>query len=238
MNRLRYAFSVAMLAAFPAWGQQVDQLQGLAQREFRALSEDLGGVLSYRPQTPTTPLGVTGIDIGAGVTGAKIKNLEILERATSDTVSSTVVVPTLRVHKGLPWGFDVGAVYAKVPGSNVNYTGGELRYAIVQGNVATPAIGLRGSFSRLGGVDQLRMNTYGLDLSISKGFAIATPYAGLGVVWVESDPRGIPGLVSESFSLNKGFAGIGLNFGLVNVNFEADRTGSVTGYSAKVGLRF
>ena len=238
MNGLKIALGCVLLTSLPAWGQQIDQLQGLAQREFRALSEDLGGVLSYRPQTPTTPLGVTGFDIGVAATGAKIKNLDLLERATSDTASSTVYVPTLRVHKGLPWGFDIGVAYAKVPGSNVTYTGGELRYAIVKGNVATPAIGLRGSFTRLGGVDQLRMNTYGLDLSISKGFAIATPYAGLGVVWVESDPRGVLGLTSETFTLNKGFVGVGLNFGLINFNVEADRTGSVSGYSAKVSLRF
>ena len=238
MNALKIALGIALLMAFPAWGQKVDQLQGLAQQEFRKLSEDLGGALSYRPQTPTTPLGVTGFDIGVGVTAAKIKNLDVLERATSDSASSTVLVSTLRAHKGLPWGFDVGVAYAKVPDSNVALIGGELRYAILQGNVAVPAIGVRGSFTRLSGVDQLRLNTYGLDVSISKGFAIATPYAGVGVVWVESDPRGVAGLGSETFMLNKGFAGVGLNFGLVNLNLEADRTGSVGGYSLKVSLRF
>ncbi|MFN0301517.1 MAG: hypothetical protein ACKVQU_14315 [Burkholderiales bacterium] len=238
MNTLKLALGIVLLVAFPAWGQQIDRLQGLVQHEFRQLSEDLGGALSYRPQTPTTPLGVTGFDIGVAVTAAKIKNLDVLERATSDRASSTVLVPTLRAHKGLPWGFDIGVAVAKVPDSNVTFIGGEWRYAIVEGNIAMPAVGLRGSFTRLGGVDQLRLNTYGLDVSISKGFAIATPYAGVGIVRVESDPRGVAGLTSESFTLNKGFAGVGLNFGLVNFNLEADRTGPVNGYSAKVSLRF
>lgn len=240
MHAMRVVLGVAMFAALPAWAQKVDQIQTLAQQEFRLLSEDLGAVLSYRPQIPTTPLGITGFDIGVGVSAVKIKNLDVLERATSDSVSSTVLVPTIRVHKGLPWGIDVGAIYAKIPGSNITYSGAELRYALVQGNLATPAIGLRGNFTRLGGVDQLRVDTYGVDLSISKGFAIATPYGGIGHVWVESDPRGSAAVAlrSESFTMNKFFVGVGLNFGFFNVNFEADRTGDVTGYSGKISLRF
>ena len=79
-----------------------------------------------------------------------------------------------------------------------------------------------------------------MDLSISKGFAIATPYGGIGHVWVESDPRGSAAVAlrSESFTMNKFFVGVGLNFGFFKVNFEADRTGDVTGYSGKISLRF
>ncbi|MSQ21126.1 MAG: hypothetical protein EXR39_16655 [Betaproteobacteria bacterium] len=240
MNAMRVVVGFVLFASLPAWAQKVDQMQNLAQQEFRSLSEDLGAVLSYRPQTPTTPLGLTGFDIGVGVTAAKIKHQDLLERATSDSASSTVLVPTIRVHKGLPLGIDVGAIYAKIPGSNINYSGAELRYALLQGNLAMPAIGLRGSYTRLGGVDQLRVDTYDADLSISKGFAIATPYAGIGHVWVKSDPRGTAAaaLRSESFEMNKFFVGIGLNFGLFNLNFEADRTGDVTGFGGKVSLRF
>lgn len=239
MYKLRLALTAALLAASPAWAQQIDQLQNILQGDFRLLSEDLGAALSYHAQIPTEPLGVTGFDLGVGVTAAKLKNVAILQRVTSDNVDATLYVPTIRVHKGLPLGFDIGLQYASIPGSNIRYTGGELRYAILKGGVASPALGIRGSFTKLSGVDQLAMSTRGLDVSISKGFAFLTPYAGLGRIWVDSDPKGTAGLLrSEEFSLDKVFVGVGMNFALLNFNLEADKTGDVASYSLKLGLRF
>jgi hypothetical protein len=228
---------VLMLAA-PAWAQDIDRIQLLSQREFRLLSEDLGGALSYRPQIPTAPLGITGFDIGIAITAAKIENEEIFERATSDEVPSWIPIPTIRAHKGLPLGFDIGLMYAQIPGSDIKYYGGELKYAFVSGNVALPAIGLRGAFTKVSGIDQIDFATRSLDLSISKGFVVATPYAGIGRVWVNSDPKGTAGLTKEDFELDKFFLGVGLKFGLFNLNLEGDRTGDVSAFSAKVGLRF
>lgn len=226
------------LVALPAWAQKIDQIQLLSQEEFRLLSEDLGGVLSYRPLIPTTPLGTTGFDIGLALTGAKIKNKEILERATSDNAPSTVPVPTLRAHKGLPFGIDVGLMYAQIPSTDIKYYGGELRWAFIQGGATMPAVGVRGNFTKVSGIDQIDFDTKGLDVSISKGFAVATPYAGVGRVWVSSDPKGNGGLSKEDFGLTKFFLGIGFNFALANLVLEADRTGDVNAVSAKVGLRF
>jgi hypothetical protein len=233
---------IVLLALFVLCGtaraQDIDRIQVLSQSEFRLLSEDLGGALSYRPIIPTTPLGTTGVDIGLALTLARIKNTEIVERATSDEAPSTIPVPTLRAHKGLPLGFDIGLMYAQVPDSNIRYYGGELRYAVFSGGIATPAVGLRGNFTKVSGIEQIEMSTRGVDISISKGFVAATPYAGVGYVWVKSDPRGTGGLSAEDFGLGKFFVGIGFNFVLTNFVIEADRTGDVTAYSAKVGLRF
>lgn len=227
-----------LLIATPAWGQKIDRIQLLSQEEFRLLSEDLGGALSYRPQTPTEPLGTAGFDVGIALTAARLKNTDIFERATSDDVPSTLPIPTLRAYKGLPLGFDVGLMYAQIPGSNIKYFGGELRYALIQGGITTPAIGVRGNFTKVSGIEQMDFDTRGVDLSISKGFTVATPYAGIGYVWVKSDPKGNGGLSKEDFGLTKFFVGLGLNFALLNLNLEADKTGDVAGYSAKLGLRF
>jgi len=236
--RFSFAFLLGLIFPGPLLAQQVDQLELINQAQFRLLSEDLGGALAYRPQTPTEPLGVTGFDIGVGLTAARIRNVAILERVTSDSASATIPVPSLRIHKGLPLGFDVGFIYAAIPGSNLEYIGGELRYALLLGGVAAPAIGVRGNLTKLRGVDQLEVDTRGLDLSISKGFAFFTPYAGVGRVWVESQPNGVPGLVKEEFELNKAFIGLGFKLALLNINLEADKTGDVEGFSIKAGLRF
>jgi hypothetical protein len=228
---------VPLLAAAPSWAQEIDQLQNAAQAEFRLLSEDLGASLSYHAQIPSEPLGIAGFDIGVGVTATRLEHSGIWESVTSDDTETTLYVPTLRLHKGLPAGFDIGLTYASIPGSNIRYTGGELRYAIVKGGAASPAIAVRGSLTKLSGVDQLSFETQGLDVSISKGFAFLTPYAGVGRVWVESTPH-VSGLQKEEFSLAKVFVGLGMNFGVLNLNLQADRTGDASSYSFKLGWRF
>jgi hypothetical protein len=237
MRLLRVAMLAPLLAAAPAWAQEIDQLQSLAQAEFRLLSEDLGAALSYHAQIPATPLGITGFDLGVGVTATRVENSEVLQRATSDDAETTLYVPTIRVHKGLPAGFDIGLTYASIPGSNIRYTGGELRYAILEGGAASPALALRGSLTKLSGVDQLSLETRGIDLSISKGLAVFTPYAGVGRVWIESTPN-VAGLQKEEFSLTKVFVGVGMNLAVLNLNLQADRTGDATSYSLKLGWRF
>lgn len=236
---MRFSWLVLVAAlALPAWAQDIDRIQLLSQEQFRLLSEDLGGALSYRPIVPTTPLGITGLDVGISLTLAKIANSEVLERATSGDAPSRIAVPTLRAHKGLPLGFDIGVLYAQVPDSNIRYYGGELRYALFSGGIATPAVGLRGNFTRVSGIEQMAFSTRGVDLSVSKGFVMATPYAGVGYVWAKSDPKGNGGLAAEDVGMGKFFVGIGFNFVLANFVVEADRTGQVSALSAKVGLRF
>jgi len=227
---------LAMLGA-PLRAQNIDRLQNLAQSEFRLLSEDLGGALSYHPQLPTEPLGVTGFDAGLAVTMARIRNLDVLKRASSDSVPSTVPIPMLRADKGLPLGFDVGALYSKVPGTDISFWGVQARYAILKGGVAQPAVGVRASYTKLNGVDELDLHTKGLDISASKGFAMFTPYIGVGRVWVNSDPH-VSNLSNEDFGLNKVFIGAGFKLFLLNLNAEVDRTGPSTAYSLKAGIRF
>jgi hypothetical protein len=216
----------------------IDNLTGLSQSEFRLLSEDLGATLSYKPLTPAESTGVLGFDLGVEVTATKLANPEVLDRAVSGDAPSTLLVPKVHLHKGLPFGFDIGASYAQVPNTNIKLIGAELRYAIVQGGPVTPAIGLRASYTALRGVDQMDLNTKGIDLSISKGFALLTPYAGIGLVRVTSTPNDVPGLRETSFTEKKMFAGANINLMLLNIAFEADRTGDATTYGAKLGWRF
>lgn len=217
---------------------KIDSLGGMSQSDFRLLSEDLGSALSYKSLTPAESTGILGFDVGVEVTATKLANPEVFDRAVSGNAPSTLVLPRLHVHKGLPFGIDIGASYAAVPNSNIKLIGAEARYAILQGGVATPAVGLRASYSATSGVDQLDLNTAGVDLSISKGFAMFTPYAGVGVVHVTSKPDNVPGLTKTSFSQNKYFVGANINLMLLNIAIEADKTGDATSYGAKLGWRF
>lgn len=236
-----FAAAILVAASLPARATDISQIQNLKQDQFHGLSQDLAATLSYKPLTPTAPLGITGFDLGIAATATKIHNSDALNQAGAGA-HSTLAVPSLRVNKGLPFNIDVGAMVGEVPGSNVRVYGGELRYALLPGGTATPAIGVRGSYTKLTGVDQLDFNTRGIDLSISKGFLLFTPYAGIGRVWATSNPKDLPtnpnNLSRESLSLKKTFVGLNMNFGLTNLVFEADRTGDDTSYGVKLGFRF
>lgn len=243
VHRRRHAFvlagTLAALALPCAHAADLNSLQLLSQGEFRLLSQDLGAALSYKPLIPSESLGLTGFDIGVAVTGTRLEHRAVWERAAAGaSVPSTLPVPTLRAHKGLPLDIDIGIAYAEVPSSNIRVTGGELRWSVLPGSALVPAIALRASISELSGVDQLKLRTTGFDVSISKGFAFLTPYAGVGTVNVRSTPGAGTSLARESFSQSKAFVGVNLNMGLLNLAVEGDRTGQATSYGVKLGLRF
>ncbi len=236
----RTVIILAILLATPSVhaAENIDQLNQLGQTEFRNLSEDLGAALSYKAVTPAEPLGITGFDLGLEVTATKLQNPSAWDHASSGSAPSTLYVPKLHLHKGLPAGFDIGAFYTSVPSSNIKLWGAEMRYALIKGDSVTPALGVRGSYSKLNGVNQLDFNTCSLELAISKGFLMFTPYAGIGRVWTVSEPVGVVNLKKEEFSQGKYFVGGNLNFGLANFALEADKTGDATSYNAKLGFRF
>jgi hypothetical protein len=233
---------VCVLGCFaqPAFAaNNIDNLGALLQDEFRLFSEDLGSALSYKPITPAEPTGVTGFDLGIEVTSTEMKNSQLWAQATGSSLDS-MILPKLHIHKGLPFDIDVGAFYSAVPTTNIKLYGGELRYAILDGGMAVPAIAIRGAMSKLSGVDQLDLSTSSLDISISKGFAMFTPYAGVGSVWVTSTPDAATtgGLTEEKFQLAKTFAGININLGITNIAVEYDKTGEAASTSVKLGFRF
>lgn len=232
---------LCLVAGFSSAASAADisTMQNLAQSEFRLLSEDLGSALSYKPLAPAEPLGITGFDLGLAVTSTDIsKSSAALAKASNNSSPiSTLIIPKLSVAKGLPFDIDVAAFISAIPSTNIKLVGGELRYAIMNGGVALPAVAIRGAITRLSGVDQLSFDTKSLDLSISKGFAMFTPYAGVGQVWVNSTAN-VANLSNESFTQGKVFAGANLNLGLVNFALEGDRTGGAASYSLKAGFRW
>ena len=222
----------------------LDNIGSLTQSEFKSLSEDMSAVVSYKPVGPAEPLGILGFDVGLEVTGTELNNVAIWDKATlgSDSVPDTLLVPKLHAVLGLPLNFNVGAVYSKVPSTNVSLLGGEINYAFMAGSTVAPAVSVRGTLSKLSGVDELDMSTKGLELEISKGFAMFTPYAGIGEVWVDSKPQGaavtVGNLKDESYQQNKYYLGVNMNFVFLNVDLDYDNTGSTNSYTLKLGWRF
>ena len=238
---LRKTLFAAVLCTSPMLyaASDLDNLKNISQDQFRGIAEDLGAALSYKALAPAEPLGTTGFDIGVEVTATKLQSTQAWKDATGDSMDY-LPVPKVHVHKGLPFNIDLGAFFAMVPGTDMKLYGGEVRYSYLSGNAAMPALAVRGTYTRLGGIDELDFHSTSLEATLSKGFLMFTPYAGVGQVWSVSTPHvEAPfSLNEESISQTRFFAGVNVNLGITNFAIEADKTGDAASYGAKVGFRF
>jgi len=248
MKRMCIAVLLLLLIALPAFAKTDIVLPPIAtfnQQDFKDLSTDLGLAISYMPLAPAEPLGgvLPGFDIGVEVTAVEIDNnaqyWKEVEAASGGSVPSTLVFPKLHVQVGLPIvPIDLGIVYGEAPNTNIKMTGYEIKWAIIRGGVAMPAVALRGAYTQLSGVSDFDISTKSADISISKGFAIFTPYAGYGMVWIDSKDKRPVKLQDESLNESKWFVGFKLTFfPFMNMVAEADFA-QVNAYSLRLNVHF
>lgn len=236
-NIIRRSVAAVFAVAAPAvFAGDLNNIGSLGQESFLKLSKDLGAITSYKGVTPATPLGVVGFDIGVELTATNIENSSIFRQAGGSS-SSSVLVPKLHIHKGLPFGFDIGAFISKVSDANISLIGAEARWALIDDGIATPAVGLRIAGTKETGVGQIDLSTLSADIVLSKKLTFVTPFIGAGRVQVKSKPN-VGGLREEKFNQSRIFAGLNANFAVVNVAVEAEKQGDATSLSAKAGWRF
>lgn len=212
-------------------------IQGLVQTDFNGLSQDLGAVTSYKQMEGASSEGITGFDVGLNLGSTQVGHQTAWEAATGKSSVSSVPFADIHISKGLPFGFDIGGEYSTVPSSNISEYGLEGRYAILDGGIAEPAVGLRAAYTHLTGVDKLSFNTTSLDVSVSKGFGPVTPYAGVGEVWTSSTPDASTGLSKYSASNTEVFAGLTFDLG-VHMALEYNHLAGNTTYTLKLGFGF
>ena len=218
----KYVVLVLALTLFTgtrAMARDISFGSSLTQGEFRSLSKEAGAAIGFKNTAPAAPLGITGFDAGVEVEAASIKTggNNYWDKAFNGDAPSYLFLPKVRVRKGLPLGIDIGAMYSYVPDSNIKLYGVELSKAILEGGVATPALGIRGTYTRLAGVNDLDLQTAGIDATLSKGFLFLTPYIGVGEVWIDSKAKGNLSTLSaqagtplstEKIFQPRGFAGL------------------------------
>lgn len=231
-------FGCALAIAQPVLAANININNLGSQQSFRNVSEDLGSALSYKGVVPAEPLGITGFDVGLEVTRTNLAKSDGLWNSMTGRNFNSLYIPKLHVTKGLPLNIDIGAFYSAVPNTDIKLYGGDLRWAFMEGSTALPAVAVRGALTKLSGVSLLSLDTKSVDVSVSKGFAMFTPYAGVGQVWTNSSPDAVTGFVDEKFSQGKYFVGANLNFGLTNLALEFDKTGAAASTSFKLGFRF
>ena len=209
------------------------------QSQFHDLTEEAGLAFSYLPAAPAAPLGFPHFEVGAEVSASAIHTKVWDPVFKPNSAPSYLPVPKIRARVGLPFGIDVGASYGYVPELSIETIGGEIKWAAYKGGVIMPAIAIRGTYATLLGVSDVGLQTYGADLSISKGFAIFTPYAGIGQVWMKGKATGsLAGTFSaENINKTRGFAG--LQIGIPLISFVAEAAFStINTYTARLSVGF
>ncbi len=251
MKKVVVVVAVLVLVAFavPAMAKTDITLPlSFGQQDFKDLSRDIGLAISYVPLAPAEPLGnvLPGLDAGVEVTAVQIDTnkpyWKAVEAASGGTIPNLLPLPKVHIQVGIPFiPIDLGYVYSSVPGTNIKYMGGELKYAIIKGGVVWPALAVRGAYTKLSGVEDLDINTKSVDLSVSKGFLMFTPYAGYAKVWINSKETSTNPLINftdEKIDENKAFVGCKFTFfPLLNLVAEADFA-KVKAYSVRLNLHF
>ena len=81
-------------------------------------------------------------------------------------------------------------MYSKMPTTNISLIGAEIKWApfdYLKDNLFLPAFGIRGSYTKLLGLDDLNLQTFSFDLIASKNILIFTPYLGASFVKVKAE---------------------------------------------------
>lgn len=255
MKKLVLAVLLAFLLAVPAMAKTEIDFNNptvFDQNDFRSFSKDIGMALSYMPMSPAAPLGdkLPGFDAGVEASYVKLDKGATWYRDMDQSISSTgtkvdlpnaLIIPRVHIQVGLPIiPLDFGVSYAKVPSSDIKLVGYEVKYALLEGGVAMPAVAIRGAYTTLSGIDVLDLSTKSLDLSISKGIVIFTPYAGVGEVWISSTPHSKvnPTLTKEEIRKSKAFVGLKTKiFPFMNLVLEGDFS-NIAAYSARLNVNF
>jgi len=233
---------VLLMIAAPVSAKDIEiTTNELLQNEFDSFVAEFGAALSFNPMAPAEPLGITGFDIAAEVILTDISEnkgywTKLIE---ANNPHPFLPMPRLHITKGLPFRIDIGAIYSYVPDTNIKLWGIELKYALLEGSMLTPALSIRGSHSQLSGVDDIDLNTQSLDLMISKGFLMLTPYAAVSALWVHgSENSDLVNLGDVDKTLFRALLGIQISpFPLFAINAEAS-FGEVIQYGFKVSIRF
>lgn len=226
------------LAASAVQAQDFSFVPNPQQADFQKVSEDVIGVLGYKALGPSEAGGVTGFSIGAYGSYASTQDKGAWRRLTGEEVDAVGVVG-LSARKGLPFGIDLGAMYSQVPGTDAKLYGGEIRWAPLPGGTATPAVAVRGSYTKLTGEDDIDADAKSVDVSVSKGFLFVTPYAGLGYVWGSVTPsRRFATLREVEVNDARFFAGARVTLGFLELTPEYEKIGESNVFNFRLSLGF
>lgn len=222
-------------------------LSDVNQQAVESLIKTVAIGYDHRPFMPASPLELAiGLDIGVDIVAVKFpaETVQALRLATDrDNIPSTVPIPRFSIHKGLPWGIDLGMSWVSYQGNRI--VGFDAKWAFLREKEHLPIVAFRTSANYLK-LFFLETSTYKFDLLVSKklGFLIE-PYFGFGLqvasgkleVASGSLPAGVSGEASQvSPHL---YLGLPLSLAILRLTAEYDYSfAGISSYGFKIGFSF
>ncbi|PLX69030.1 MAG: hypothetical protein C0602_08085 [Denitrovibrio sp.] len=212
----------------------------MTQDQFKSLAKEIGLIVTPTPNSPAEPLKTFGFDVAVEAAVININSDEDYWENACDGNDPSSHIAAYRVHaqKGFPFGLDLGLSVTK--GGNLGFTAitGEVKYAILKGTVVTPAISVKGSVTKVTGLEDMSVMTGSIGAYISKGFLFLTPYAGIESVAVKASDDSGNDFDDETVASARGIVGLQISpLPLISINLEAAK-GTVMQYGLKAGIRF
>jgi hypothetical protein len=219
-----------------AAAQQLDQLANLIDSQFKSFAENLSAAQSHKALKNSSNSGATALNFGFELSTTQLERNSFLEEYTAKETPDTLYIPKFLVNTGQGVGWNASAFYSSVPESEIEIYGTELRYTLATDHRYLPELLVRGTYSQLTGYEDMLVTSTGVELSISKGFAGFTPYAGIGTTRIDGEYE-LDGYTSR-LTHNKYFMGLQFNLGLISLSAETEQTGETATTRAKMGIHF
>lgn len=213
---------------------------GLTQDQFKDLTKEIGLAVTPTPNSPAEPLKTIGFDVALETAVIDISDGDDFWKGAWDDNDPDGMLMLYRVHaqKGFPFGLDLGASITK--GANIDLTAvtGEVKYALLKGTVATPAISVKASYTKVFGLEDIDLQTLSAGAYISKGILMFTPYGGVESVLTMASDDSDNDLDNETTASYRALAGLQFSpIPLFVINAEM-AVGTVTQYGLKAAIRF
>lgn len=232
---------VAALALLPASSAAAWEIRPDApEAEFRLFHERFASAAYHYPRHGAKPLGLIGFEAYADIAIDREFDDEAFYPAvvSGDLPADTLGVGRIGARKGLPGGFDLGVAYGRALDGDVELVSADLQWAILDGGAVTPALSLRLTGTQNIDSGPYELEQYGAEIFVSKGFAVLTPYAGVGYVWDEGTlTRSGGGSVSHDDTRFVAYAGAVLNLLIPKIVAEVEQ-GEEIQYAVRVALGF
>ncbi len=179
------------------------------QGGFESFAKQFAAVIAPKFHAPAETLGYAGFNLGLEVAVNQIPGgdnwadaLQGVERFPNLNYgggkdgSAPSMLNTLRFHarKGLPYSMELGMNVNYVIGSQMFTFGGEFKFAFFEGFKYYPDFAVRMTYDHLFNSEDLDMDLWNWDLSVSKNFGVAgflqlCPYTGYSVVLMRARPH-------------------------------------------------
>lgn len=171
-----------MLGAIGAEAQQIDFDPSITQAQFDRFTLTVSSALYASPVEPADGGGLLGFDIGLAVSAIEVDETAAywINSVSEDFLEQGYLpVPRLVVSKGFNR-FKIHGSYAQVPDTDIDVIGAGLDITLLREGLIAPAIGARGIWTELRGVEDYELEITGLEAVASKKIGPLTPWIAWG----------------------------------------------------------